>query len=197
MPTEQINRYKKRVTHLKAINKIAFASGVVMSGVGVLLYLDALTVAGAGVMLSAKIGQEFFVEQRKKDVIIQQKQWVQKQGFAADAAIIAEAQKAQELRTRVRVKMLGAFVGLGGGFMTLPFISGHTSDGVILKTVIVGIFLGWSAAHAIEKRAKKRIALYDTANTVADSVVEQNLKQNIIQRRKNSSTPPPLPLKMS
>lgn len=197
MTTEQINHYKKRVTRLKSINKIAFVSGAVMSGVGVLLYMDALTVAGAGVMLSAKIGQEFFVEQRKQDVITQQKHLIQKVGSSADAITLTEAQKAQGLRARVRAKMLGAFVGLGGGFMTLPFISGHTSDGVILKTVIVGVFLGWTVAQAIEDRAKKRIALYDTANAVADSIVEQSLKQKVAQRRENSVVPPPLPFKAS
>lgn len=168
-----------------------------MSGVGVLLYMDALTIAGAGVMLSAKVGKEFFVEQRKKDVITQQKQWIEKLGSSADIAALTEAQTAQGLRTQVRAKMLGAFVGLGGGFMTLPFISGHTSDGVVLKTVIVGAFLGWTAAKAIERRAQQRIPLYDTANTVADSIVQQNLKHKIIQRRENTTVPPPLPFNLS
>jgi len=97
----------------------------------------------------------------------------------------------------VRNKMFGAFVSTPAAIVTSVYLAApNASSGVLIGSIVVGVFAGFLASRAIEKKAKSEIRFYGVQPIVAENVVASILKERGIQDDGETGVTKPARVKM-
>lgn len=185
---EQSSPIMREISHWQRNSNIAaLTGGVVLLG-GALTANHPVVAVGLAVMATARIGGEWIVETLKKNVVAQHKDMVHNVGDASSIKLMIEAEKSQSIRPKVRTAMSSAYIIVGGATLFTPLLTSHPTDGMFVASTFVGAVAGFTAAHLVEKLARKKFRFYDNAPGVAAAVADAVLKNKIIEKPAENQT---------
>lgn len=161
---------------------LAGMGSALVYGAGAMISISPVATAGLVTYCAARAAVEFVERKGRRDVMLEQRKIAEQFGTSHDVDVINRALDSEAKHNTVRNKMFGAFVSIPAAIVTSVHLAApEASSGVFIGSVVVGMFAGFLASRAVEKKAESEIRFFGVQPILAENIVASILKERGLQ----------------